>query len=80
MVLDGNDKNITQNTINTFNEFTGETCPKGTMRLVLLDTFVDYIVQPLLLSIKLQCTMVTRTIVNHLQPRQKKKKKTEKIK
>lgn len=48
------------------------------MRLVLLDTFVDYIVQPLVLSIKLQCTIVTKTIVNHLKPKTKQtnKKKT----
>lgn len=52
--------------------FLGGNGPKGTMRLVLLDTFVDYIVQPLLLSIKLQCTIVTKTIVNHLKPKTKK--------
>lgn len=56
--------------------FLGGNGPKGTMRLVLLDTVVDYIVQPLFLSIKLQCTMVTKTIVNHLKPKTNKKNPT----
>lgn len=57
-----------------FNKFSGGNGPKGTMRLLLLDTFVWLHSPTSTLSIKLQCTIVTKTTIKHLKPKKTKTK------
>lgn len=52
----------------------GKMAPKAPCVFYCKIHLFDYIVQPLLWSIKLQCTMVTKRTVNHLKPKNKNTK------